>query len=342
MPQQPNDPYVADWIDEGGGGDPRRRKTPEDWSSAVLTNAVSKLNAWCAWLAARTPAVATLDATDRHLRDYLAGRKSAGIGQATRRKDWQMIGAFYAWAATPGRHRGGGLLADNPMADVPGPYVSSTPTTRGAKPDEIAKIEDYFEAIARRRGGGGEHERARRNLAMVSLMFRSGCRSCELPVLDLADLDTSRGDGRWVIRLAGDDTKNGDARWVPIVPATERYLRRYLRVRGTHAGPLFAGRAAHTRALDGRLTADSVQSVVARAARRVGVPVSAHQLRRGWTAEQFRAGADTTMVQIVGGWRDPRQPHRYLADERAAVALERFWELHEQPPATRRLRAVEA
>jgi integrase len=331
MPQQPTDERVAEWIDEGGGGDPRRARTPDDWRPAVLANAVSKLNAWCAWLAELDPAVDLVDATGRHLKDYLAARRTAGIGPATRRKDWQMIRAFYAWAATPGRHRGGSLLADDPMVDVPGPYVSQTPSTRAARPDEIAKIEDHLEATARQRRGGGEQERARRNLAMVSLMFRSGCRSCDLPPMNLADVDTSRGDGRWVIHLRGDDTKNAEPRVIPVLPETERYLRRYFRLRGTHAGPLFLGRAAHTRALDGRLTATAVQRVIKRAADAVGAPVSSHQLRRGFVVEQFTAGADTTMVQVVGGWRDPRMPHRYLADQRSAVATERFFALHEQP-----------
>ena len=251
-----------------------------------------------------------------------------------------MIRAFYRWASTPTRSHGGGLLKEDPMTAVRGPHVTAKPATRAAKPDEVAALEDYFDEIARRRGAGGQLERARRNAAMVSLMFRSGVRSGEIPWIDLADLHT-RPNGRPAIHLRAEHTKTGEPRIVPVLPETERYLSRYLRARGNDAGPLFAGRILHTRDRNGRLQASAVQRVIMRAAKRVGVPVSSHQLRRGWTGEYLRAGGDVLSLEVVGGWADHRMPRRYLADEEASAAIDRFYDVADDAAGRRRpLRSV--
>jgi site-specific recombinase XerD len=337
MPAAPTNPAVAEWLDDGGGGEPDRAKS-DGWTPAVKVNAVSKLNQWCAWLARQTPPVELLDAERAHLKRYLAERKDAGLGASTRHKDWQMIGAFYAWVAIPGRRGGGGLLAENPMDAVRGPHVPKQRTTRAAKPDEVAALEDHFEQVARQRRGGGEAERARRNAVAVSLMFRSGVRVGELPWIDLADVVT-RPNGRRAIHLHAAHTKSGQDRMVPVLADTERLLKRYLRQRGEAPGPLLLGREAHTAAADRRLTSSSIAETITRAARRLGLDVRSHQLRRGFTAQYLRAGGDVLSLEVVGGWADHRMPRLYLADEEAEAALDRFHDVVDQS-AGRRLRAV--
>ena len=322
MPQTPLDADVADFLDES------------QWTPPVVANATSKLNAWTRWLAPTAPC----DATSRHLRDYLRERADT-VSSSTRRDDWKMIRAFYRWAATPTRLHGGGLLKEDPMDGVKGPHVSQRPATRAAKADEVAALEDYFDGLARQRRAGGEMERARRNAAIVSLMFRSGVRSGEIPWIDLADLH-QRPNGRPAIHLRAEHTKTGEARTVPVLPETERYLTRYLRARGSERGPLFAGRILHTRDRGGRLQAAAVQRVIMRAAKRCAIPVSAHQLRRGWTGEYLRAGGDVLSLEVVGGWADHRMPRRYLADEEAAAAIDRFYDVADNAAGRRPLRSV--
>ena len=130
---------------------------------------------------------------------------------------------------------------------------------------------------------------------------------------------------------------------MPVHPETRWPLERYLRKRGRMPGPLFMGRIAHTKDVDGRLTVRKrIRGVVARAAKVTGVPLSSHQLRRGWTAQFLRQSrGDVLTLEIVGGWADHRMPRRYLADEEADAAIDRFFDVAADDHPTRAaLRAV--
>lgn len=289
------------------------------WRSRhTRANVTGKLRQWQAWLAARDTLPA--DATPRQVREYLAERRDAGIASPTRLKDWQAIVGFYRWAAA--KH----IVGADPTVDVPAPAVTNTrPKTRTAKPDEVDALEAYFVAVARRHrdNGDGQRERAYRNAAMVSLMYRSGLRVGELPWIDMAHLFET-DSGLRIISLQDDHVKNGRGRDVLILDDTWRLIRRYLRDRGMAPGPLFRGRAAHTADASRRMSVGACQSVVKRAAKATGVTVTPHMFRRGWTASAIRAGVDGAALQIQGGWADDRQPRRYLADEERAASLDRY------------------
>lgn len=301
----PLDPVCEDFLDD------------TDWRAQTLDTARSKLELWCRWLAAQR--IDVLDADRRDLRRYLAERRDAGRAPATRHKDWQIITRLYRWAATASRDGGGGYLADDPMAGVKAPHVSTQPRTRAAKRDEVDAIVAHLESHARvvRNRRGPDHALARRDVAVVLLMFTAGLRSGEIAGIDLADLGT-RPNGRRVIALHPNDTKSEEPRLVPVTAETERAIRRYLRVRGEHPGPLFESRTGD------RFAARAVQAMVERAADAAGVAVTSHQLRRGFTAEYLRAGGDVLSLEVIGGWADHRMPRRYLADEERLAALDRF------------------
>ena len=208
------------------------------------------------------------------------------------------------------------------------PTSHPRPATRAAKPDEVEALLDAF----------GTDEAGRRNQAMVSLMWRSGMRVGELPGIDLADLVDWGTTGRQIILLRGDDVKTGEPRRVPVHPETQRLIGRYLRKRGRLPGPLFMGRIGHTANRDGRMTTQSIRDMVKRAAKKAGVPVSPHQLRRGFVSQYLRASrGDVLGLEVIGGWSDHRMPRRYLADEEAEAGIDRFFDVADNP---RRLRAV--
>ena len=318
MPQPPVDTDAADFLDD------------LDWTPAVRANAVSILNRWARWCVAHDTTVRAARRTE--LRAYLEDRKTAAPGAATRRKDWQIVRAFYAWAARSRRddNPGGGLLKEDPMLGVRGPRVSSKPSTRAAKPDEVAAILDAF----------GNDELGRRNAAMVSLMWRSGLRVGELPGINYADV-VAWGETRHVIRLHQEHTKTAEPRLVPVHPETQRYLDRYLRRRGRHHGPLFVGRLGHTADRDGRLTTLAIRQVVERAAARAGVPVSSHQLRRGFVGQYLRdSRGDVLGLEVIGGWADHRMPRLYLADEEADAGIARYFDVVDNTTPVRRLRSM--
>lgn len=299
MAQRALDPDVEEFLDVVG------------WEPSTVTSAVSVLNQWTRHCAAHDLTV--VDVTRPFINRYLADLKARGLAPATRRVQWRMLKAFYAWAATPVGQNGGGLRKDDPMVGVAGPSVSNRPTTRRAVTDDVASLIDRAFDTS---------ELGRRNAAMVSLMFRSGVRVGELPWLDLADL-VARPDGFTVLALTR--TKTGEPRTVPIHPETVRYIRRYLRRRGPLPGPLFRGDPGRTADRDGRLKVGAIKLMVSRACQRAGVTLTPHQLRRAFTAEYLRQGGDVLSLEVIGGWADHRMPRRYLADDEAEAAVDRFF-----------------
>lgn len=313
MPQTPKDHDLADFLDECG------------WAPSSLTSARSILCRWEAWLGGHD--VAVLAASHRELKAYLAEAEELGRAGATRHKMWQVVGAFYRWAATP-VPKGPGMLAASPMERVPAPHIPVTLTARIATVEQAHMLEAHYarQATAMRGRGDGEQERALRNAAMVSLMMRSGLRSSDVVGLDLDDILWEDGEpiAVWVGGTDGMRTKNRKRRMAPIVDETPKLLRRYLRRRGDAAGPLFLGRKAHTADASGRLKSPAVQHAVRRAAEACGVEVSCHDLRRGFAVESARRGVDRGWIKSVAGWSNDQMLDRYLGSERDKVAVEQF------------------
>jgi len=303
MAAQATNPLAAEFIDD------------QPWVPANKRNAVSCLNHYDRWCAARQ--LDPMAATRRDLKAYLAER-AAEVGPATVRTHWRMLKAFYGWAATPIDAGGPGELAASPMVGIAGPRTPARPATTAARPDDVARLERHFPRTTA----------GTRNAAMVSLMFRSGLRVGELPPLDLAHLAT-RPDGHQVLMVPV--TKTGEPRIVPIHPETGRYLKRYLRRRGAAAGPLFQTTGERGRDVTGRLTTRAIQIVVRRATATLGIHVAPHQLRRAFTSQYLRAGGDVLSLEIIGGWADHRMPRRYLADEEAAAAVDRYFDVMANP-----------
>lgn len=292
------------------------------WAEARQVTAMSKIAVWSRWL--DTQGIDLLDADGDDLTAFLTARKRAGIKPSTRHDDHTFIAKLYAYAA---RDRRCVELTVNPMVDVVVPKVPTRPTTRAARGAEIEAMEAYCMTLARTTRGrsGGERERALRNAAMISLMFRSGLRSVDVAKLDHASW-YQHPDLGWGVQI--DNPKNEEPRFALAEARTQGFIVAYLGVRGGEPGPLFRGREAHTADAEGRLKAKAIQTAVKRAATKVGVPVSSHQLRRGFVAEYIDRGGDTATLKVSGGWIDPRMPQRYFEADRAIeVSARRYREL---------------
>jgi integrase len=346
MPTKPTDADLLDFLDEIG------------WQSSTLLNATAIAVRWERWLAARTPPVAPMAATHREFKAYLDERKATlaarpdGGGSATVHKDWQVITAIYAWAARPiagvlitaGRYRGkrlpgAGILAANPMVRVMEPFVAD-PQVRMAATGDVTKLIEHFSATARKRQQGGQAERARRDAAMVALMFRGGCRVGELPWIDVDHLVRDTAGHIVAVSVGGRDgtkTKARKPRLVPVIDEAPKLLERYLRLRGTEPGPLFLGRAIHTHSPDRRLTTGAVCGVVERAAKRLGLSISPHDMRRGWAVESKRRGVDMASIKRSGGWRNDEIVNRYFGKEADVLAVEAFHAAADNPTPPQRL-----
>jgi len=139
-----------------------------------------------------------------------------------------------------------------------------------------------------------------RDRALLELLFSSGLRVSELVGLDRDHINLKRKE--FMVRGKGQKDRP-----IFISDAAADWLQRYLDKRGDTSKPLFARYSGSKKVdLSGnfhRLTARSVQSLVARYARLAGITkhVSPHTLRHSFATDLLMNGADLRSVQALLG-----------------------------------------
>lgn len=304
QPRPPLDPALDEFLDHKGGG-------AKPWSTANLSSARCILNRYTQWLRDERD-VDLLGARFKDCHAYMAQNIGDGgqeLKPATIQVRWRMLRAFYKWAATPMMIGGAGLdPAKNPMSGVAAPTITE-PINRVAYPSEV---EAMFRQYDRSRLG-------RRDAAILSLMFHNGLRVGELVHLDLAHYrENFPLQGEAVLLIP--KTKTDQPREVPVFPMAQKFLRRWIMMRGREPGPLFLGETTRTADIDGRLKVAAIRLVIDRAAERARVPVSSHQLRRAFVVQALLDGISESTVCQVCGWRDKRMMWRYMGEQRLEVA----------------------
>jgi site-specific recombinase XerD len=152
-----------------------------------------------------------------------------------------------------------------------------------------------------------------RDKAMLLLGFALGLRASDLVWLDAEDITAaSRGDGLDIrIRFSKTD-QDGAGEVLALASGTRAStcpvaaVSSWLQVAGITTGPLFRPVDKAGRVAESRLTTRSVGRILARAARRSGVPadrLSPHSLRRGFATAAYEAGTPEREIQRVGRWR---------------------------------------
>ena len=119
----------------------------------------------------------------------------------------------------------------------------------------------------------GDTEGETRDYAIVLTFFCVGLRVSELCGLNLHDTDLARGN-TWI---KGKGRREREL--VPLPAAVVEALRRYLRHRGSQAGPLFMTRGNRGKHRDGRLETRSVLRLVRELGQKVGLHTWCHGLR---------------------------------------------------------------
>jgi site-specific recombinase XerC len=137
---------------------------------------------------------------------------------------------------------------------------------------------------------------ARRNEAILSVLFDVGPRLSEFVAIDREDVFLDAG--YVMVQAPG---KNGKRRPLPLGRTTRRVLRAHLgRSKGT--GPVFVGERGK------RMTSAAVRQVLARLSVKARVPrVFPHAFRHEASAWYTTLGATASAKDAVFGWKpDPR------------------------------------
>lgn len=159
----------------------------------------------------------------------------------------------------------------------------------------------------------GDGPKARRDRALVALLFDLGLRRAEALGLDLADVDLKSGS----VAIVGKGKTERERFTLPA--ATRKALAAWVESRGDEPGPLFyrCDRGASA----GRLTGDGLARTLAAVGRRAGLPrpLRPHGLRHAAITAALDSGADVREVRRFSRHAKIETVIRY-DDDRSDVA----------------------
>jgi integrase len=148
-----------------------------------------------------------------------------------------------------------------------------------------------------------------RDRAILALLIGCGLRRAELAALDGADIQMR--DGRWVIPdLSG---KGSRLRTVPVPAWARAILDRWLSLAAVAEGPVFRPVNKAGKVLEGRISDDTVWTIVRRYGARLGHPkLAPHDLRRTCAKLCRASGGDLEQIQLLLGHASVQTTERYL------------------------------
>jgi integrase/recombinase XerD len=235
---------------------------------------------WWRWCADQD--LDPLQARRVHVDAYARTLEQQGRAHATARRRLAVLSSFYRYAVAEG------AMAVNPLAHVRRPPADDASTTLGLDRAEAVRFLDAAAAA-----GPRDH-------ALACLLLLGGLRVNEALAVDVDQLGADRGH-----QVLAVTAKGGHRRLVPLAPRTTHAIAEHLA--GRAGGPLLL-------ANDGRrLTRQQAARVVARLARRAGIPkrVSPHSLRHTAITLALDDGAPLRVVQASVGHADPKTTVRY-------------------------------
>jgi len=243
---------------------------------------------------AKDAARITLDDTDPDaVRAYSAWLHARGLQAGSRARALSALRAFFRWACRVGEAK------SNPAERVRSPKREKR-ITRHLRPGEV---EALLEAPA------GDEPLARRDRALLELLYASGLRVAELVSLDWEDLDL----GARVLSVLG---KGGKERMVPFgqpaAAALAAWRARWEEV-ADPARPDGGTQPVFLNARGSRLTDRSVRRILDRwvAAAAGARGVHPHVLRHTFATHLLERGADLRAIQELLGHSSIATTQRY-------------------------------
>jgi len=230
----------------------------------------------------RTPA----DATPRDVEEHFGGLRAAGHSAASLARALSVVRGLHRFLLDEG------MATRDPTSDVVAARIPAR-LPKALSEDAVARLID---AVT------GTTPEARRDRALLELLYGTGARISEAVGLDQADLSGSPG----LVRLYGKGSKE---RLVPLGRCAARALKDW--VTPTGRGALIPARWRHRGDAEavflgsrgGRLTRQAAFAIVVKHARAAGLRenVSPHTLRHSCASHMLAHGADIRVVQELLG-----------------------------------------
>jgi len=236
---------------------------------------------------------------------YLTNLKERRYAATTVARKVAAIKSFFGFLVAEG------LVKDNPTRDVPSPRVGKSLP----KPISITQARQLLEETEKR-----ATPEAKRDKAMLQLLYASGMRVSELVSLNLNDVDTDGG----YVRCFG---KGHKERLIPIHSQAVAALKDYMSQgrpkmkAGGGEEALFLNRRGE------RLTRQGLWQIIkgyAKAAK-LGIEITPHTLRHSFATHMLSGGADLRSVQELLGHANisTTQVYTHLTTEHIRRAYEK-------------------
>ena len=243
------------------------------------------LSQFIAWLRAESPAVQLLEewsaVTPEDTVSYVFTLRERKYAPATVARKVAAIKSFFRFLRT------GGLIASDPAEELECPKVGK-PVPRAVSVEDIARLLAQPARLST--------PEARRDKAMLELLYATGMRVSELVALNVADINLLAG----FVRCVG---KGGRERILPIPAAAASAVQTYLVEARPHLVRAAENDALFVNHRGERLTRQGFWLIIkahARAAR-LDVEITPHTLRHSLAAHKLAEGADLKSVQELLG-----------------------------------------
>jgi integrase/recombinase XerC len=188
--------------------------------------------------------------------------------------------------------------------------VSSDPSRLISTPKQEKRLPSVLtvdDALRLMQSPGDKGDRMLRDRAVLETLYSTGIRASELIGIDQEDIEPPAGDGSsGLVRIRGKGRKE---RIVPIGRSALDAIDRYRRIRKSVPGE----RAVFTNPSGNRLTARSVQRILANHRKKLGLlqKASPHTLRHSFATHLLESGADLRAIQELLGHASLSTTQRY-------------------------------
>lgn len=330
------------------------QRSSNRWAQSNIDNAVRVLQRVQRWLAARD--VDLLDATRSDLAEYLTDRRDNGrnhrgepLSPNTIIVEHRQLKAYFTWAATD-HGDGDPYITGNPMKGIRTPQGVDPEPTSTPSISEAQYRSLLAACVAKRTAQGrpdGRSQTARRDVAILTLLWSTGARRGELAGIQYRDVDWGAQTVHLQKRNRRGKTITRDCYFDDDALTA---LNKYLRERGDHDGALFEttrfvpGTAART-----AITANTISHMLKRRCTEAGLDAEladvdrfgVHAFRRSSALNWLEDGGSLNDLETNHGWvhGSPMAAH-YTREREVARAVAEAKRLAAARRGARRLRAV--